>query len=208
MTTRPPLFAACLLCAVAPFASAQTKAPVEIAPFIGYRFGGSVYDYYGNSQPARDSASAGVTLTLPIGRGDAIEFLYSHQGTAVRADSPTGTQTYPIDVDYWMLGGVHDFPGQNDRLRPFLTGYLGAAHASTSQGTVTGGTRFALGLGGGAKYDFGRTVALRLDARAIFFFVNGGAGIFCGGDGCAASFNGNGFLQGEVTGGVVIKLGR
>ncbi len=206
MRIRAQVVLAFLAFAVASAAFAQKEGSVEIAPFIGYRFGGSVYDYYGLQQSIQDSESVGVTLTLPIGRADGVELLYSHQGTDVPADSPTGTRTYPLDVDYWMLGGVHEFQGQNERLRPFLTGYLGAAIASSSQGSVNSASRFALGIGGGVKYDLGRTVALRFDARALFVFVNGGAGIFCGGAGCAASFNGNGLLQGEATAGIVLKL--
>ncbi len=203
---RTRIVVAAALSLAASVATAQSRAPVEIAPFIGYRFGGSVHDYYGDSQSVHDSASEGLTLTLPIGPADGVELLYSHQHTDVRTGSPTGTRTYPLDVDYLMLGGLHAFPGRYDRLRPFLTGSVGAAHTSTSQGTVTNATRFALGIGGGVKYDLGRTVSLRFDLRALLVFVNGSAGIFCSG-GCAATFNGSGLVQGEASAGVVFKLG-
>ena len=207
MRLRPLFFVTCVLCAAAPLAHAQGRGSVEIAPFIGYRFGGSVTDYYyGQSHSINPSQSEGVIVSVPIRRADSIELLFSRQSTDVDVGTITGTQTYPLTVDYWMLGSVHEFEAQSERIHPFLAAYAGIADLSTSQGSITSATSFSVALGGGAKFDLGRHVGIRLDARAYYVFVSTSGGMFCGGGGCSASFSGSGLLQGEGTASLVIKL--
>jgi len=205
MRLRPLVVLAAVVCAAASLARAEDAPSVEIAPFIGYRAGGSVTDVSGMSQALDGSQSAGLTVTVPIGRLDRVEFLYSHQGSSVEVDSSEGTARYPLSFDYWMLGTAREFPGESERVRPFLAGYGGVAVVGASHGSVNNGTAFSVGLGGGVKLDLGRTVAVRFDARALFIFLGSGGGIYCSG-GCVATFSGSGMLQGEATASLVLKL--
>jgi len=199
---------ACLLALVpAPAVFAQRRATFEIAPFIGYRFGGSVTDYYyGQSHSINASQSEGLIVSVPIRYADSVELLFSRQSTNVDVGTITGTKRYPLTINYWMLGSVHEFTAQSERVHPFLAAYLGIADLSTSQGSITSASRFSAAIGGGAKFDLGRRVGIRLDARAHYVFVSTSGGMFCGGGGCSASFSGSGLLQGEGTASLVIKL--
>jgi len=207
MRLRPLIIVTCMLCAAAPLAHAQGRGSVEIAPFIGYRFGGSVTDYYyGQSHSINASQSEGLIVSVPIRYADSVELLFSRQSTNVDVGSITGTKRYPLTIDYWMLGSVHEFTAQSERVHPFLAAYLGIADLSTSQGSITSASRFSAAIGGGAKFDLGRHVGIRLDARAYYVFVSTSGGMFCGGGGCSASFSSSGLLQGEGTASLVIKL--
>jgi len=205
MRTRPFLFACLLFVLASSLASAQG---FEIAPFIGYRFGGSVQDYYGGQTHGIEaSESTGITLDFPLGGGpNYLELLYSHQGTHVDVGSITGTQSYPLGIDFWMFGGLREFPGQNEKVRPFLAAYVGMAHFSSSQGGIDSDNGLALGIGGGVKLDLSKHVGLRFDARGYFAFVSSSGGLYCGPYGCGASFSGSGLLQGEGTASLLIRF--
>jgi hypothetical protein len=60
-------------------ATAQGRTPVEIAPFIGYRFGGRAYGTYaGHNQTIDTSRSEGATVDVSFAHPpDAFELLYS-----------------------------------------------------------------------------------------------------------------------------------
>jgi opacity protein-like surface antigen len=198
-----------LVCLLLAFATSLASAQnFEVAPFIGYRLGGSVKDLYtGQTHRLADSQSEGVTVSFPLAGGpNYAELLYSHQGATVDVNSASGVKRAPLSVDYWMLGGVRDFSNQGDRARPFLASYLGMTHFSTSDGSIGSANRFSFAVGGGVKLDLSPHVGLRFDARGYLTFVSTSGGMFCGPYGCGASFTGSGFFQGEGTGSLLIKF--
>ena len=205
MRTRPILLVCLFLVVATSLASAQS---LEIAPFVGYRFGGSVRDTYtGETHTFGDSESTGVTVGFPLAGGpNYLELLYSHQSTTVDVALASGAVRAPFSVDYWMLGGVRDFSDQGEKLRPFLGAYLGMTHFHTSYGYGGSDNRFSLAVGGGVKLDLSRHVGLRFDARAYLTFVSTSGGMFCGSYGCGASFSGAGFVQGEGTGSLLVRF--
>jgi hypothetical protein len=187
--------------------SAQGHATVEIAPFIGYRFGGSVGDTSSAASYGIDGArSEGVTISVPVRHDRAVELLFSRQDTGVDVAVYPGTQRYALTIDHWMVGAVGEFPGHSARVRPFIAAYLGLTNFRNSDGGGTSDTWFTAALGGGVKLDLASHVALRLDARAYAVFVSSGAGAVCGPAGCSVAFSGNAMFQGEVAAGVVLKF--
>jgi hypothetical protein len=192
---------------VAPVAFAQGQSSIEFAPFIGYRFGGSVGDTSSAASYGIDGArSEGVTISVPVRRDRAVELLFSRQDTGVDVAVYPGTQRYALTIDHWMVGTVGEFPGHAARVRPFIAAYLGLTNFRNSDGGGTSDTWFTAALGGGVKLDFASHVALRFDARAYAVFVGSGAGAICGPGGCSVAFSGNAMFQGEVAAGVVLKF--
>ena len=195
-----------MLCAAAPLVQAQGRASVEIAPFIGYRFGGSVGDTYSAASYGIDgAASAGVTVSVSVGKTTAIELLFSRQDTGVDVAAYPSTQHHALTIDHWMAGAVGEFPDHSGRVHPFVAAYLGLTQIQNSNGYTTSSTYFTGALGGGVKLDVAKHVAIRFDARAYAIFVSSSAAAACGG-GCAFAFSGDAMFQGEVAASLVLKL--
>jgi len=206
MRLRPLIIVTCMLCAAAPLAHAQGRGSVEIAPFIGYRFGGSVGDTFSAATYGIDgAASAGVTVSVSVGKTTAIELLFSRQDTGVDVAAYPSTQHHALTIDHWMAGAVGEFPDHSGRVHPFVAAYLGLTQIQNSNGYTTSSTYFTGALGGGVKLDVAKHVAIRFDARAYAIFVSSSAAAACGG-GCAFAFSGDAMFQGEVAASLVLKL--
>jgi hypothetical protein len=186
---------------------AQGYTTVEIAPFIGYRFGGSVGDTSSAASYGINGArSEGVTISVPVRRDRAMELLFSRQDTGVDVEGLFDTKHYALTIDHWMVGAVGEFPGHSGRVRPFMAAYLGLTNFRTSTGDSTSESWFTAALGGGVKLDMAKHVAIRFDARGYAVFVSSGAGAICGPAGCSVAFSGNAMFQGEVAASVVLKF--
>jgi len=179
----------------------------EIAPFIGYRFGGSVGDTSSAARYGLDgSRSAGATISVPVRHDIAVELLFSRQETGVDVAGYPSTKRYDLTIDHWMVGAVGEFPGQSGHVRPFVATYLGLTRIRTSNNYTTSNGYASAALGGGVKLDMAKHVAIRFDARAYAVFVSSGAGAICGPAGCSFAFAGNAMFQGEVAASLVFKL--
>lgn len=182
---------------------------LQLTPFIGYRLFGSLTDYTGTSVDVKDAMSYGGYATYIMQPGTGIEFGFSRQDTEARLSTPfQGVSTYDVKVNQWTLGGHREFAQRNQSVLPFLNGFLGLTHASSSDGDGSQ-TKFMLGGGGGVKLmNATRRVGLRLDARGYFTFAGGGgAAIGCGTGGCSVGFGSQALFQTDLTAGVVIGLG-
>lgn len=178
---------------------------VELAPFYGYRFGGTlVNSQTGNALQLEPSASVGGTISIPL-RSDRehLEFLYSTQDTELSGQILS--RTIDVRVEEWQLGVNREFPADNDHLRPFLAGTLGVVNMDFSN-NLGEETLFSFGMGGGLKYFPVENVGFRLDARLFVSIVDGGGGIACSNGACLATFSGSGFFQGEISPSVVVKF--
>ncbi len=203
---RTVILAGLLPLVVAPAIFAQGRTTFEVAPFIGYRFGGSVGDTFSAATYGIDGAgSAGVTVSVSVGKTTAIELLFSRQDTGVDVAAYPSTQHHALTIDHLMAGAVGEFPGHDGGLRPFVEAYLGLTRIQSRDANDGYSTYGSAALGGGVKFDLSRHLAARLDARAYAIFVNSSAAAACGG-GCAFAFSGDAMFQGEVAASLVLKF--
>lgn len=183
------LLALCVLpCVTAPLA-AQTG--VEIAPFVGYRVGGSLENSQTRAKYGiKEALSYGAALEA--GRdASRIWLLYSRQET----DIDTIGATVPITVQEFMIGGVRDMTAKGTA-RPFVVGSLGLTSASTNGGRSI--SKFALGAGLGLKTPPNTRLVIRGEVRGYATFVGDQAAVgSCGGAGCAIAFSTSVLFQGE-----------
>lgn len=179
-------------------------AGLQIAPFYGYRFGGSLTNAQtGESLEVDAAPSVGATMSVPLPkRGEFIEFLYSYQDSEL--NQRLQNATIGVRTEEWQLGLNREFPSDDDRLKPFLVGLLGVTNIDFSH-NLGSESLFSMGLGGGIKYFPAKNVALRLDVRGFVSFTDGSGGIACSG-GCVASYHGSTFLQGEVAPSLLIQF--
>jgi hypothetical protein len=204
---RAPLVLALLVALFPPPTAAGEK--VEVIPFLGYRFGGSLTAAQtGESYNLDSSASYGLVVDIPLGDGTSmLELLWSRQDTEVRTGSIfEEADRFGLLIDSYQVGVVHELDDQ--QVRPFVTASLGATRFAVDRGSVSDSTVFSFTAGGGAKILFGEHVGIRLDGRLYAPFVSGSAGVVCGGGGgggsCFLSFNGTVLWQIEATAGLIV----
>jgi len=190
-------------------ASMVSAQQVEITPHYGYRFGGGLTDYYtGTDYDFNDSESYGLTVNYTLGlMGDTqLDFSWSRQDTEMDVRGNYPRDTFDVTVDYWQAGGLKQW-NEDESVRPFIIGSLGAAHFSPGPADLSSATRFALAFGGGVKILPSEHIGIRLQGKLYGTYASGGGAIFCGGGGCAFGFSGNFMWQAEFTAGLIIAFG-
>ena len=195
-----PPTAAVLIVLVSPAALAQK---FEVTPFVGWRISDSLEAVNtGATIDVDDTKSFGVILSLKQNPNTNYDFLFSRQNTQLQSQSVPG-QTEALRFDYYHIGGTvfYDY----DKLRPFVSGGLGATHIAPANDAFSSETQFSLSIGGGLKIPFSQNVGLRLEARGYGTVVSGSGAILCSG-GCVAQFSGNLYLQLEANAGLSIAF--
>jgi hypothetical protein len=192
---------------------------VDIAPLVGYRFGGNitVNDSGTTSGTTTDSESRlnlddttsyGLILDFDLDPQRQIEIYLSRQNTQLTASQPyLGYSQFDLTVDYYHIGGLYfpDFPEGGGRFRPFVSGTFGLTRMDPKGAGLSTENFFSLALGGGATYFPVKHLGLRFDARVIFTAVNTDSAIFCSG-GCVVSVSSEGFTQTEIGASVVFRF--
>lgn len=206
---RSSAAAVVLVSSLAAPALAQT---VEIAPYVGYRFGGGlVADRATPYDPAiyRDfdlapSASYGVVVDVAAGRRTRVEALASQRRARIQAPGFFGPKGPVMVVDQFFVGAQRRFG--RDPLHPFLGGLVGFTRFHPDVGGAGSETRFGMLVGGGVKWDLARHYGLRLDLRASTQFGGSGSGLYCGFRGCGFGIGGWGTWDGEAAAGFVFAF--
>ncbi len=188
----------CALVAVAALVAAtpaRAQHQIEIAPFAGYRFGGSLENTVTGDRYnlAADLAYGGV-LEVRLSGVNRLTVLYSRQETEV--DTLGGG--IPVTLQYIQVGGTRDMT-RSGAARPFVTGALGVGIADAPGSAVGTQTKFGLSAILGVKTPSTARVVVRAEARGYLTFVGEQAAAgTCGGGGCQIAFATGTLLQGEV----------
>jgi hypothetical protein len=188
-----------LLCARAAHAG---DGDVEIAPFAGIQFPGSV-----------DSAATGRQYSLGIGldygaaadfrvaEGWRVEVMYSRQHTGL--SSTAAPDRYNLKIERYMAG-IQEEQG-HEKARFFGVALLGATRFAPGLDGYGSDVRFTAALGLGLKSYLTPWFGLRAEARGFFVNVDSGGGFVCSG-GCLFVFHASGLWQGDITGGVTLAF--
>jgi len=184
-----------LLCLLAAPAKAQQW---ELAPFVGWRFGGDFDDSEtGDDYDIDDSTSYGMIVSWTQDYQRQIEVLYSFQATEIDSGGRfVGDPVLDLDIHYLHLGGIFA-PGASKRWRPFVSGGIGLTHLDPDRSGLDTETNVSLSLGVGVKAFFTENVGVRLEARGYLTILDSDTRLFCSG-GCAVQVEASGFQQGEV----------
>ncbi len=176
---------------------------VQITPFVGYAFGGSVRDTVLDESRSFDAAlDYGGSLSFPISQGWRFELLYSRQATKL-----AGGLGPPFDVTIERyLAGFQEEKGEGGNVRWFGTVWLGATRFVPGLGGFDSETKFGGGVGLGVKVFPVKNVGLRLEARGLYTLVKGEGGAFCSNGTCLFAFSGTGLWQGDVSAGLILAF--
>jgi len=190
-----------------------SQGGVELVPFGGYMFGGSI-DYYEGKLKLENGADYGISLLVPVQELVDVELNYTRMESKGSFSPYAG---YPnleyaesmIATNYFQVGAISKFYTQETMATPFGSLSLGATWFSPAESEFQDVWRFSVTAGLGVKVMFSDRVGIMLRGRLMMPMVFGGAGMYVGTGG--SGFSLNSFiapLQGDFNGGLVIKLGN
>ena len=176
---------------------------VELSPFYGYRFGGSVDSSSGGTLDLKPGQAYG--LTLDFGPRDSevkFELLWSRQESGIDFEGLGGLGKVDVTVDEFMLGGVYEM--RQGRFRERVSGMMGATVFNAEGSDAE--ARFCVGLGVGVKYFLFKNLALCADLRGFCTLFREEAAFISSGGNTVAYFGGSTLWQGEVTAGFTLTF--
>lgn len=184
---------------------------IEITPFGGARFGGSIDVNSPNIDFLRIKSSVNYGGDLDVGLFPHLqaEFMWNRQDTELSEhDINTGffTDIAPAKLDQYQFGLLYEFKERHARLRPFIVGGVGFTNFH-SNGVLPFDNRFGWNLGGGVKYFVTDHVGLRLESRWSPTRTTSSVGTVCDPFfGCFQTTIHNYAQQGQVNGGIIFKF--
>jgi hypothetical protein len=197
--------AAALLAAVTPL-RAQT---VELAPFAGYRFGGSFAALdSGGPAEVRESAAFGAALAVRVSEDGEVEALFAWQDTRLQAGGFfTSQPLFDLRVETYQLGGNYLFRDEEARLRPYIGLGLGVTRLVPEPAGLESETRFSASFAAGLKAYLAEHFGLRFEVRGFFTVLESSSDVFCRAPGgCFVRTSGSEMSQGEVRGGLIFRF--
>ena len=203
---------ALLLTAGSSFSQTRT---VELTPFAGYQFGGTMKFYEGKIR-VDNALNYGVAIDVDIRYGVKAGFFYSRMDTKASWNPYLGYESfYPpasfdVAVNYFQVGTVKEF--MQDKIKPFGTFTLGATWFDPS-GDISDQWYFSVSLGAGVKIFFTERIGIRLQGRFLMPMTFSGVGLYAGvGSGGVSTGLGASawsvIAQGDLTGGLIFVIGK
>lgn len=184
---------------------------VEIVPFTGYMFGGSI-KYYEGKINIKDGQNYGLAVFVPIRQGVDLELNYTRMGSKVTF-TPYGG--YPLfkykesnmQTNYFQIGALSNFGPSGGKVIPFGSISLGATWFDTSDfGDVW---LFSATLGAGMKVMFTERIGIVARGRLMMPMQFAGVGFYVSSGGSGLSANSYiSPLQGDFNIGLLFKLGN
>lgn len=190
MTRRPAAatllpFAFLLL----PAASAGA-GDLEIAPFFGLQYGGSLGTPSGRTAAIDVGLQYGATLDVAIAPRWSVELLFARQQTEAATSPRIG-----LAVERYLAGVREE--KEVGRGRFHGVALLGLTRIVPDG--LSADERFTVGLGLGFRWPLARRLGLRADARGYYALVSGGGGTACVNGSCLLVFGSSGVWQGDLT---------
>jgi hypothetical protein len=157
----------------------------EIAPLVGYRFGGkfsNVNDPTNNvvtDLKIDNSISYGAVADIGVTPKVFIELLFERQPTKLFADIPNAPiDLVDLDVDYYHIGLRFESPFQVKQPRGFLT-VTGGATNFIPAGDIPSELKASFGTSLGGEYFFLDHVGAVVLLRYVATFFNSSDQFFC-----------------------------
>ncbi len=177
---------------------------VQIAPFAGYQFGGSIWsETLDRKYSIQSGLDYGGTIDVALGESWRFELLYLRQETSLESSGIAGP-SFDITIERYMVG-LEEEKGEGS-VKVFGVLLAGATRFVPAFADASSEMYFSAGLSLGVKSFLTRNVGLRFEGRAFYTRVGGGGGVFCTAGQCLFSFSGSGIWQGDVSGGLIIAF--
>lgn len=163
MKIRTILFLALTCFVLLPSARAQN---VEVTGYIGGQLNGGVdlSTTIFRRIDVQNSLNFGASAGYLFGDHFGAEFQWNKTRSDTLAEPRSGgpgVKVFTLDQNQYMGNFLLHFRSQEYSFRPFAFVGFGANALSTNVARVSGSTRFAFSIGGGAKYNLSRHFGLR-----------------------------------------------
>ena len=201
-----------------------SQGGVELVPFAGYMFGGSL-NFVEGKLNLDNGMNYGLSILVPVQTLVDVELNYTRMDSKA-SFSPYWPYTEPpynyeyhqtdLATNYFHIGAISKFYTRDTKAQPFGSFSLGATwfqpkETSTYPDGLNFGDvwKFSVNLGLGVKIMFSDRVGIMLRGRLMMPMTFGGGSFYVG-------TGGSGFalgtwiapLQGDFNGGLIIKLGN
>lgn len=183
---------------------------VELVPFAGYQFGGSV-KYIQGKVDIENGMDYGLSLLVPMSPYVELELNYTRMESSASFTPYAGYPSYEFQktdmaTNYFQIGGLSKFGDVDAKAVPFGSFSLGATWFHTED--FGDEWRFSVVVGLGVKIMLSDRIGIMLRGRLMMPMIFGGGGLYfgTGGGGTYVST----FIapwQGDFNGGLIIKLG-
>jgi hypothetical protein len=186
-------------------ATSVSAGDFRLAPFAGFAAGGAIEDFdTGTNSDPSSGLVYGLNIDFNLGTERWIQILWNRQDLEFCSDFiPGETGPIAVNIDHLHLGGMYQ-PGVK-KTRPFAVASAGLTVLSPSDSSQDTTIGFSFSLGGGADFQVGQRISLRLEGRGWFTFVDGTIYGACDG-GCAIGFSGGGTFQIQGTAALVFSF--
>jgi opacity protein-like surface antigen len=194
--------------------SQPVLAQIEINVYGGYVPNSkTMYSYNGYRLKIDGNGNFGVGLGYNTPFGIVGELSYMRYSSTLSQDGGIVeiVDPQPINVEYYQLGLMKPLM-DGETFIPYGLFSLGASRFNPTE-VSEDYWRFAVNLGVGMKYFFTDKVGIKVQARMLMPLYFGGIGFGCGigtgGSSCGGgAYFGAEIIQGDFTGGVVLRLGE
>jgi hypothetical protein len=171
-------------------APATWAGDVEVSPFVGMQYGGSLSSPSGHEVAIDVGLQYGATLDVGIAGRWSIELLVSRQETEL-----AGAPRVGLAIERYLAGVREE--KEVGRFR-FLGVFLLGLTRFVPDGRDAD-ERFTGALGLGLRRPLTRRLWLRADVRAYYAVVSSGGATACIDGSCLFVFGGTGIWQGDLT---------
>ena len=179
---------------------------IELTGMYGYQFGGSL-DSYDGKLSIQDSDNLMFGIDIPMRYGMMVELSFIRQSSYLELkEYGTNITSNLTDLvtEYYQIGVIKGIP--KGKVVPFGQFSLGATRFNPAKSTYSDQWAFSITLGLGVKFHFNDRFGIRVQANMLAPMRFTGVGFWFGTGGGSAGITANGFLQGNVMGGLFIKI--
>jgi hypothetical protein len=186
------------------FAPRDEGPSVQIAPFVGYQFGGSIVNReLDRKYSFKSGLDYGGTVDITLSPTWRVELMYSRQETQLESTGVAGP-SFDVTVERYMIG-LEEEKGEGS-VKFYGVLLLGATRFVPGFEDAGSEIDFTGGLALGVKSFVSKNIGIRLEARGFYTAVKSGGDVFCGAGTCFFSFSGSGIWQGDVNGGLILAF--
>jgi hypothetical protein len=185
---------------------------VEVTPFGGYVFGGTLNGDYGEVY-INDNAQYGGMISIAVSRVVDVDLIYNRSDTKADVSyysyggSVKPSLDVPLSINYMQVGFTKNFR-VNPTVSPFVGFNLGACLWAPKE-NYSDAWFFSMGMNAGAKIYFAKRLGLRLQAQGYIPVQGTGFYMFAGTGGASGGVSVYSTLfQFGFTGGLIFRLGH
>ena len=185
----------------------------ELSPYVGYRYGGTIYasdtNLFRTDADIQSNVNFGVLFAIPLNNGWKVELAVDRQDSHFTSGNglfAPENNMGNVDTTYYYAGMMMPFAATRSAV-PYLTFGGGVGNIDPHINNASSETAFMFGMGIGVKIPLNRNFGVKIEERGYFTFLDTGSGHNHYHDGCGCSYDyGSTLSQGETNFGMYFRF--